>query len=83
MATCEGAVEGVHEECCQHDLPAEHKDAPGLVCCWCGLLFEREILHGPYEPGLDAAEVKYRQVKLHEDLEQEAGRSSPKAPVGW
>lgn len=80
MATCEGAVEGVHDDCCQHDLPPRHPEPPGMVCCWCGLLFEREILHGPYEPGISKAEEKYRREKLAEDLAEQA-TGTTKAPV--
>jgi len=60
---CSGAIEGVHEDHCLHDL--RKKDARtrgqlaaggfGRICCWCGDLFhsqEQTDEHGEYEPGL-------------------------------
>ena len=34
-----GTVENSIDGCCLHDLPDDHEDAPGRVCCWCGDLF--------------------------------------------
>lgn len=50
---CEGAVEGVHEDHCPHDLPPDDKHAPGSVCCWCGDIFlplSDSNEHGEYLP---------------------------------
>jgi hypothetical protein len=64
VSTCPEAVEGVHEDCCLHDLPRRHPEAPARVCCWCGDLygadFEAMAEHGEYEPGLRVAERRKR-----------------------
>jgi hypothetical protein len=40
---------------CFHALPETHEHAPGLVCCFCGDLFEADEnqakKHGPYATG--------------------------------
>ena len=53
MHECEGAVEGVHEDHCTHDLPPDAQHAPGTVCCWCGDIFlpnSDSSEHGEYLP---------------------------------
>lgn len=65
--SCSDGVEGMHEDCCLHDLPRGAKHAPGQVCCWCGDIFlARETWwtskHGEYEPGLPKTELKRREA---------------------
>ena len=68
---CSGAIEGVHEDHCLHDLrrgegvrPERKRDGHGQVCCWCGDLFlsrsDGGAGHGEYEPGI-AASVKLKR----------------------
>lgn len=64
---CSEAVEGVHEDCCLHDLRRGDKYFPGQVCCWCGLIFlARETWwtsdHGEYEPALPKTVLKRREA---------------------
>lgn len=65
---CRGAVEGVHEDHCLHDLrrsdaaarltlkDRDPREGPGQICCWCGDLFlsrsDNGNSHGEYEPGI-------------------------------
>jgi len=62
---CDAGVEGVHEDCCLHDLPYGAKHAPGQVCCWCGDLFLARYdtkQHGEYEPGISTTQRLKREA---------------------
>lgn len=62
---CDGSVDGVHEDCCLHDLRPGHKHFPGQICCWCGDLFLPRTDskdHGMYEPGISSIDRKLRAV---------------------
>lgn len=63
---CSEAEEGVHEHCCHHDLPDDHKHAPGQVCCWCGDIYlpdyEPTAAHGEYRPRTTAVLKKRRKA---------------------
>lgn len=62
---CPEGIEGVHEHCCLHDLPASDEHAPGQVCCWCGGVYlhrESETTdHGPYIPRVFKPRKKKRK----------------------
>ena len=51
---CGEGEEGVHEDCCTHELPEGDPHHPGQVCCWCGGIFVERYFdqaeHGKYLP---------------------------------
>lgn len=62
---CDAGVEGVHDDCCLHDVPRGSKHFPGQICCWCGDLYLSRTDttdHGMYEPGVSVVERKRRAV---------------------
>lgn len=69
---CDAAVEGVHEDCCLHELrrgegvkPERPRDGFGQICCWCGDLFlsrQDGADHGEYEPGIAPSVKKRREA---------------------
>jgi len=64
---CIEGIEGVHEHCCLHDLPASSRHAPGQVCCWCGDVYtQREAEtteHGEYLPRVFKSKAKKKKVR--------------------
>ena len=53
------------DDCCLHDLPASHPNAPGRVCCHCGHMatWGAGRDHGkfvPQDPGAEVADLKAR-----------------------
>lgn len=63
---CEGAVAGVHEDHCTHELPPDAEHAPGEVCCWCGDIFAPRYDgndHGEYLPKVMTVPKKKKKRK--------------------
>ena len=70
--SCDGGIEGVHEDCCLHDLrrgeglpPERPRDGFGQICCWCGNLYlsrQDGGGHGEYEPGIAPSVKKKREA---------------------
>lgn len=79
---CAGGVEGVHENCCCHELPKKHRFYPAQICCHCGTAWHVENRAAPcgqYEPGISMTEFKKREIQADKDDKFMKRKSPPRA----